>query len=198
MRKRTLALLAVIALLAAGCATGGTTDAAGGPNETVTVHGSWTIDVLNSDGTVAEHRTFHNDLLPAGEEMLALLLARQATTGGWRVFLDNGAENAPCPSFCRIGEAGVPSALESDNLVVTVENTSTVRLSGSVAATQDGQITAVASDPFLCQPSVAPSDCLGESGVGPSGAFTNTILAPIDVALGQIVQVQVDISFATG
>ena len=52
----------------------------GGPHEGIQVHGHWTIEVRNSDGTLAEKREFENAY--AGNTFLAGMLARKNSVGG--------------------------------------------------------------------------------------------------------------------
>jgi hypothetical protein len=63
-------------------------EAPGGPHEGIKVHGHWTIEVHNPDGTLANHREFENSLdANAGAAALASPLARRAVGGLWLVTL---------------------------------------------------------------------------------------------------------------
>jgi hypothetical protein len=66
------------------------------PAEGISVHGHWTIEVKNPDGTLAERREFDNALQPGGKESLVKLLARQTSVGGWdiRLYGDPTSEGA--------------------------------------------------------------------------------------------------------
>src|SRR5207245_48179 len=59
------------------------------------VHGWWTINVMNADGTVAVHREFENHL-DGGGQQLVNVLARKESVGSWFVFLVGTPE--PCTS----------------------------------------------------------------------------------------------------
>ena len=60
-----------------------------GPNEGVKVHGYWTIDVTNPDGSLASHNEFENSLTANGATMLAQVLGRTKSAGGWDIYVDN-------------------------------------------------------------------------------------------------------------
>jgi hypothetical protein len=83
--------------------TAGETASGGGPHEGIKVHGHWTIEVRNPDGTVVTHREFENALspgvsfpvggglsmvAPGGEALLSALLTGQAETPAWVIFLE--------------------------------------------------------------------------------------------------------------
>ncbi len=57
-------------------------------HEGITVHGHWTIEVKNPDGTVASHREFENAIDPEfGADLLTGLLSGQYVPGGFFVQL---------------------------------------------------------------------------------------------------------------
>src|SRR5580704_12645686 len=62
-----------------------------GQTEGIKVHGHWTIEVRNPDGTLVDHREFENSLAPAnggnGAGLLAALLGRVVSAGSWSVVL---------------------------------------------------------------------------------------------------------------
>jgi hypothetical protein len=61
-----------------------------GPHEGIQVHGYWTIEVRNPDGTVTAHREFENAVQPDGEIQLAQILRGFEPSGGLSIAL-NGA-----------------------------------------------------------------------------------------------------------
>ena len=177
----------------------------GGGTEGVKVHGRWTIEVRNSDGSLVSHHEFENDLIrTGGGSILSLLLARQAAPGYWTVKLFEGNPNSggPClssttPVPCTLDEPGTDFARShSTNLVLdapeTGPNTRSVVLSGSVAAQRDGIIDGVVSVLQRCPAAASPSpQCFG--------ADHNFSLArppAVDVKTGQIIQVKVVFSFS--
>lgn len=94
-----------------------------GPREAIKVHGHWTIDVRNPDGTLVTHREFENALTSEGSTTLGRLLVRQQTSGGWLVRLENRNGDDACEELtpilrsrpCSIVEPGWP-ADENPNL----------------------------------------------------------------------------------
>jgi hypothetical protein len=218
-----------------------------GPHEGITVHGYWTIEVKNPDGTVVKHVEFENSLdpgftapnptagqppvtVPGGAAFLSALLGGQwagpvvpapasgSSAPGWVIALVGPAglsnlsvlssPNAPCIALlaaCLIGQqgtfCGTPSAGNSCNLSVSPQGTAPaftgVQLSGSVAATQNGQISTVATliSPLSCQPS--GTACLPTGVITASfTSSTNFPGAPISVITGQTIAVTVTISFS--
>jgi len=59
-----------------------------GQHEGITVHGHWTIEVRNPDGTVVTHREFENALQPGGYGPLAALIAGNSSSAGLFIGLD--------------------------------------------------------------------------------------------------------------
>ena len=68
---------------------------AGGGDEGIQVHGHWTIDVLDPDGTLVRHVEFDNALLPEASDNLVQLLDG-GTPLRWALFL-SGPDAAPIP-----------------------------------------------------------------------------------------------------
>ncbi|MGC2832601.1 MAG: hypothetical protein WB994_23420 [Candidatus Acidiferrum sp.] len=62
-----------------------------GQHEGIKVHGHWTIEVKNPDGTVVTHREFENSIQPTGAAYLAALLSGNNSSGGLSITL-NGAQ----------------------------------------------------------------------------------------------------------
>jgi len=58
-----------------------------GRHEGITVHGHWTIEVRNPDGTLASRRAFDNELINSGSTLLGNLLAGTVAPGGWELIL---------------------------------------------------------------------------------------------------------------
>ena len=75
---------------------------AGGPSEGLKVHGDWTIQVFNSDGSLAQSVQFENALRLEGADALAAALAGNTLfTGGdaavWALFLADSGTLLPTP-----------------------------------------------------------------------------------------------------
>jgi len=196
MRIRALGLLAVVALVVASC--GGAVPEAAGPSEGIQVHGDWTIDVYNPDGTLDESVEFENALLPVGAEWLVnLALGDPWTKHSFRIEFGSSS-GGPCgtgedctivSSLCVTACLDPTDPTVFESLQVTSENLDeipafddTVRLSGSATATNAATIDNVATK-------------------ASNRFFTSAFLDPADqadVEPGQTVQIQVDISFTSG
>ena len=179
-----------------------------GTGEGIKVHGHWTIEVRNADGTLESRREVENALIiwtAGGQTLLAGLLTNYYSDPIWIVNLYgpdiNGGASGPChhegspnPWPCSIVESRAPlSGTEVfKNLVVGLplqggqqhRPEGTVELSGSATVALDGSILRVASQWF-----VAARNHFGD--------FTSKSLTPaIQVRAGQIVQVKVVFSFS--
>jgi len=190
VRTRLIAALAVFVLLiSAGCSAG--QPQAAGPTEGIQVHGDWTIDVVNADGTLDRHIEFGNALTSDGASQLAGYLAGVSTPGQWFIDLDGSSSNGPCatanPTF---GTCEVVATASADGSGV-------LTLNGSVTAQNDGEIADVATRTAFCSPSVSPNDCTSTASVG--APFTvRTLAAAESVTAGQAIQVEVVLSFTSG
>jgi hypothetical protein len=198
MRVRLVGVVALLALVVASC--GGAVPEASGPSEGIQVHGDWTIDIYNEDGSLDQGIEFSNDLSFGGPERLAKVLAGVNTPGAWWVAFDSRTvPDAPCPSFCRISEPNYPGAVESEDLTVTIESSEVIVLAGSVVAEQAGEVGTVSTRFAFCEPNVAPDSCNGASGLAPAGSFTFAdTFTPVNVEAGQTISIRVDISFTSG
>jgi hypothetical protein len=176
---------------------------AGGPHEGIKVHGHWTIDVRNPDGTLASHRDFENSLI--GPVVLSTSLARTAVTGLWSLtlFAVSTASN-PCGSvsstYCSIVEPTETVLGSIMNLNVSAPtsgpNVGKLVLSGSVIAAQAGTFIAVETFVDYCPVGVAPAACTAScSGCTTAGFTTYTFNPAINITAGQLVQVTVVFSF---
>ena len=173
----------------------------GGPHEGIQVHGHWTIEVRNPDGSLVTHREFENSL-QQGALALGGILGRQNAPGFWGINLSTsdtctgpGSQATPVCTIIEPTPNFAPITGRSTNLVMTVSN-SGLMLSGSITVLPALQITAVQTLLSLC-PATTPSPTCA-TGAGVTGnAFTFTTLAtPIPVASGQTVQATVAISFS--
>ena len=211
MRPIALALLLLMAALGAPGQANPTPVAAAekkGTGEGIKVHGHWTIEVRNPDGTLDSRREVENALIiwtAGGQTLLAGLLANYYSDPIWIVNLygpdSNGQatglcrhEGSPNPWPCSIVEPRAPlTGTEiSKNLVVGLplqggqqhRPEGTVELSGSTTAALDGSIVRVASGWYV-------------TARNHFGDFTSKSLTPaIAVRAGQIVQVKVVFSFS--
>lgn len=182
-----------------------------GAQEGIKVHGHWTIEVRNPDGTVATHREFENALFPS--PALASILGRQVSVSFWSIAI---APSTLCGNangaLCGIQEPGITSqAANSSNLSVTVSG-NTLVLAGTLLASGGGTITTVQTDSYGCPATVAPSTACQPGnaspvnfGFGAGGGFIFTSRdfdglsgdpQPVSVNAGQTVAVTVTISFS--
>lgn len=151
-------------------------------HQTITVHGHWTLDVRNPDGTLAQHRDVENSLVDTGRVMLAKALGGKLQgLGDWILDL-----NAPDYVMRILNAGGGPRGPgESGNLLVLVDDVAgTLTLSGSVAV------------PIDHPDGVTISSVDSRSGVG--GRFTHADLdSPVQVKARQTIDVSVTFSFGS-
>jgi len=209
-RRNTASAVVAVAMLALVLGSQPAARAAAGApeggvqSEGIKVHGQWTIDVKNPDGSIASHHEFKNALDSFGATALAQMLGRQKVTGFWGIGLWHVGSGlrAPCPSYfngsCVIGEVGSPDPEEQfKTLTVTVPtagpNAGKLVLSGNATAEADGDIARVFTQVGLCAGNTAPASCTRFRDIG----FTaHNFASPIVVLAGQIIQVTVVISFS--
>jgi hypothetical protein len=199
------------------------TEQTGGSPDGIKVHGHWTIDVVEADGTPVSHHDFTNALVVGsggtmpGNALIAGLLGRKWTqVGEWMVNL-NG-DNGPCssatqvhnPSACVIAEASrssqnFPGANVFRNLVLDAPTRATTFPAigtwqiptGELKLT--GQATAAAAGSISTVSTsilLCQFDLGGSCFLGSSAFSGHTLATPIAVSAGQIVQVSVSFSFS--
>jgi hypothetical protein len=95
---------------------------AGGAREGIKVHGHWTIEIRNPDGTLASRSEFENSL-QGGETLLAGLLGNTITPPiTWVVALFAAQNSANyCNLWCDVGP--VTATVVSDTVELTATNT---------------------------------------------------------------------------
>ncbi len=93
LRTQALAAALFLAIATAGSSQ---EKPAGGPSEGIKVHGHWTIEVREPDGTLVSRTEFENALAPdmgqgSGAQFLTRLLSRDAAVGKWKwLFIRTG------------------------------------------------------------------------------------------------------------
>ena len=201
---KLLGAVAVVVLLAGVVAAGSAAwpiESGGETQEGIKVHGHWTIEVSDPDGTLVERREFDNALHEEyGALALARVLARNRTVAFWEIELTS---YAILPYFkVDIQEAGDPGTGAHVFKTLTVEfvdsgdNPGTIILSGTATAHQDGEISYVKTNLITVSPNQAPS-ATQFSGTHWASQFTETTLSPgVHVTEGQQVAVTVVISFS--
>jgi hypothetical protein len=131
---------------------------AGGPSEGIQVHGHWTIEVRNPDGTLAGRTEFENALSPAGEGTLMQAMSRNATPGLYLVELSGSPQPCgavPCASV-EAAYSGVLPASWFKTLTVSCCTAVGYKLSGTATASQNGTITLVSTFLTTCDSAIPP------------------------------------------
>jgi hypothetical protein len=173
-----------------------------GRHEGIKIHGHWTIEVRNPDGTVATHREFENSLLGNGAQFLGAILGRHNAVGAWSLSVSSSTVQ-PCvsaasPVQCTIAEPALGATGGGNifsTLSVSVGATGSLLLSGTAVAGQSGTIDTVQSADYVCANTVSPSAC------PPSATATfqftqGTVNPAVNVSLGQTVAVTVTFTFS--
>ena len=184
-----------------------------GSSEGIQVHGHWTIEVREPDGSLVSLHEFDNALTTGGfgNLVLARLLSGDKAAGLWNIDLENTnpalnvCKNASGAKFtCELHEprGGSPGPHQFFTLGVTIPNSGAdanrLVLQGTATAAVDGQINRVKTFLGTCPTSVAPQGC-NINTIGSFDLFTRTILAPSDVPsilAGQQITVKVVIRFS--
>jgi hypothetical protein len=170
--------------------------------EGIGVHGHWTIEVRDPDGTLVERREFENDLQPTGDTIIINLMGRQRTPSIWSVRLEGGCLLDTDPTFCEVVEPASASSFPNvfKNLTVAVSgtdnqaDTATLTLSGVATAQRDGSVTAVRTSLSSCAPSFSPEVCGATEGSNWLYLTHTTLSESIPVVTGQSIQVSVAIT----
>jgi hypothetical protein len=180
--RNHLGTKAFAALMLLGLVTAGTAQdkSPGGSSEGIKVHGHWTIEVRNPDGSLASHSEFENSLVQdRGDEVLAGVLSNRFTVGSWTLWLSDGSleGRGPC--------AGQYACVAS-GLGMQLIGTGALQLSATFTATDDSVIRKVLTE-------AVPSD--GRFPV-PFTARELGLTEEKQVVAGQIIQITVVYSFS--
>ncbi len=180
------------------------------PQEGIKVHGHWTIEVRNPDGTLAEHREFENALYSwSGNNFLTSVLGRVVSVGGWEVCL--AASNATDNAFADSGSNPAAGYIEESSYAgsapnyfknLTVSLTAGtgslyqfwyLTLSGTATAQRNGKIGVVYTSNTYLGPTSPPAS----SYSGNKLTITQSVLSDVvNVSAGQQIAVTVVISFS--
>ncbi|MBI4333607.1 MAG: hypothetical protein HY673_20275 [Chloroflexi bacterium] len=168
----------------------------GVPQEGVKVHGRWTIEVMDPNGTVVERTEFNNALTDSGKYTLAWFLGRANGVGQWfvRVETYNIAPPVTMTSYY-LREAASSQSGTYQFKTLTVDGSGPqLTLRGTATAQTNLTVNAVQTFVWAPAPTVSPSS---SSEGGMDREFTWTVLpAPVAVSAGQQVAVTVVISFS--
>ena len=94
--------------------------------EGVQVHGHWTIDIHEADGSFVSHVEFENALVGSGEEALAFLTIGIAKVESWAIGLNQTGDVAfGCDgeTFCSVPTADVGASFNGENTDVVISGT---------------------------------------------------------------------------
>lgn len=94
-----------------------------GRHEGIKVHGHWTIEVRNPDGSLVTHRELENSL--HSPNVLSVLLSGQAVAGPWSVFIGANPSNSaqdPCPPSSYATSVISPGTLYTAACIITQQN----------------------------------------------------------------------------
>jgi hypothetical protein len=214
-------LTVVSALLLACAATAAAQDQAPASDpgrSSIGVYGHWVIEVRERDGSLVKRHEFNNALASPPGHVLVRMMARRFSAGYWSVLLQ-GTATLPSPcgtptqqAACAIHEPGDDNLYEgTSKFPVLALSTgdggnpnfpTSLILSGTFTAEVTGHISRVVTANGICPNTVAPATpCATGSGF----PLTNhdfvpnspPPVGPIPVSAGQIVQVRVEISFAS-
>lgn len=141
-------------------------------HQNIKMHGHWIIDIKNPDGTLADHRDFHNSLQYDGAEYLLALMAGYWVPSDYEIFLQpsNGSAG-PCtpptngipgcvivrslatqPALDGCGSGGYYCATGlTTTYTLSFSSASSMVLAGSITATQAGSLTFVSTVAGYCQ-----------------------------------------------
>ena len=115
-RRRARAVLVLLAVFLGAAATGGAEQRSGAPSEGIKVHGHWTLEIRNPDGSLASRHEIENELLPGmGKPLLDGLIGTHYVDTLWGINLW-GSPADPCGPQPTNG----PCAIGSNDLTVTV------------------------------------------------------------------------------
>jgi hypothetical protein len=183
-------------------------------SEGITIHGHWVMDVVNHDGTVAEHRDFENSLVASqgGSVMTGLLLGTispqtfdvvLAGTGKTALLYLSGQS---CPQVLASFQGDCSATLTEGSLAgssVVLKSTytpsaaltvSTVSTNLGTCPTTAGGATPVS--PATCQATTSGTiPGSGGAGVGIYN-FTAATIPDLAIAAGQSLVLSVTISFS--
>lgn len=165
---------------------------AGMPSEGIQVHGHWTIDVKNPDGSLASHHEFENAYV--GGIVLSYFMGGYRSTGTMEVDLTASSpsgnlaiiesscpHSTPPPGYFYNPQKSVPSIA--------------LHLHGTAQAVVTTSIVSVSTVVYSCSSNVLPSACNCSNG-SPFQVTLTTLPQPIPVQQDQEIVVNIDISFS--
>ena len=178
----------------------------GTPDGGVKVHGHWTVDIRNADGSLASHTEFENALQPTGSQLLVALLTKDLNISRWTMSIYGTGNGGPCkdeadnPVGCVIypdNGLGVPPGFENRYFPTLGLNAPKTADGSAYLGTLEvtGNFTASVADPISSVGSFVEGSSVAFGGVdyGFSGRYLDT---PIQVAVGQKIYIKIVYSFS--
>ena len=170
--------------------------------EGIQVHGHWKVEILEPDGMLVSVTEFENALYDSSALLLVLDSDGVVGTMSVRVWGPSGGSH-PCGDGaaatwpCDLAEPGADwgGPADSSNLSITSPS-QTLVLSGSVTAVNATTVAEVWTEVKSCFAAVSPTACLTEQTFLITGLTHASLASPPAVAVGQIIQVTVTISFS--
>ena len=168
----------------------------GGPIESIQVHGHWTIEVRNPDGSLVSRTEFDNALHVEGAASLRLFLSRTSAVGLWTVVVDGGPDQ-PCTaktqqSACRLVEENDSrSGSDVSHTLVVGDQPNGITLSGHTFAARESNISSVLTQVARC-PLSKGTGCLEL----PETFTKSSVDPPINVVPQQQILVTVNLNFS--
>jgi len=189
-------------------------DTDSGTGQGIKVHGHWTIEIREPDGSTVSRHEFDNALEDETPRELARILGRLRSVGRWSITIDDSdgiavGNDRPCvtdlgnPTRCLIHEASENPGMSSVFWNMTLEvpssgaNQDQLVLRGSAIAGRDGTVSRVETRMAICLGSVASADCTVLVFPGAvTVAFSSRNIANVAVQTGQEILVIVAFSFS--
>lgn len=172
----------------------------GQPAEGVEVHGSWEIEVRNSDGSLAKKVEFENALV--GAYVIGKVLTGLETPGTWSmVFGSSKSDNPPDP--CSVDGQRFWCQVEEPELTIIATEVGLELSATTMVEFDDSEIDFVSTALRTCslndssvRSPLSPIECAASDTLAHS--FTEKTLGePIAVTLGQQITLNVAITFST-
>lgn len=154
----------------------------GGQHEGIKVHGHWTIEVRNPDGTLVSRHEFENALDPGAARILPAVIVGV-------VRLDPNSLKIRIGDACGSSSAPAPCTVPVTASPFTSPYNGTLVLGANATASHDAIITSVQT-----LVDYAEAGPLGITTPQVGAVFTSKTTSPVQVVTGQMVQVTVVIS----
>jgi hypothetical protein len=177
----------------AGSSEAGSQKTASGMNQNMKMHGHWTIDIKNPDGTLVQHHEFENSIQYDGQNYLVGLMSGYGAAGPWEIYFTSAgatASTSPCNTgtypYCAIVYSttaqpglfvcnGFYTCATGLTITPTFGVGPTLTLAGSIAATQNGSIGFVGTGMNACGGAAGSSGYpTAISTVTPAACYTST------------------------